>query len=546
MPRGTIEERARALRSADRARSPSLGLSRPKTPDRGSRSSRIMSNGQARQMLEAERPREGRRAPNASPCGAPISGHGRRLSSEQVPADEWRRSKVAALERMTKSSTNSRGGREEGGCLDSVGDSSGRSRRHGDRPRVPQSGKAADGGRDKRAYGGEAARDAHSPDDLKDGRLTHDSVGSVGQKQSCVCPRDGPYSKERENAKLEEHPRGGSFYNPESRERSRAGGRKPKKPGTRTRDPGRGAPSPLDADHRLDSGREANDLSFNPGRESSGSPDMFSPTNHQMHGKSREVVGTSQEQDDTSEWGVDSSSRSPERQRRGELHVSQTPERGHRSKGFDAMKSAPDLPRSPYSRRGERPRSPGQYPAGARSPSPFELLKTAPDMRPGSSLTDVQDIMCTNDMMRSADLRWDFLQSTDVCWDLNSRDAEKLTPGLQARWTESGRPGVRHRSPSTGAQPVTPPSIPKMPSRVKPKAGFITKMLAGCCRPDALYEMPERAEVPQQRRPSLLAQRRPTPEREPKELQRFASRQKFMVSLIEEDRLRPTDSGGEP
>eukprot|EP00803_Ostreobium_quekettii_P011698 evm.model.scf_1087.1 EVM.evm.TU.scf_1087.1 scf_1087:7859-11226(-) len=543
MLRGTVEERARALRGADRARSPGLGMSRPRTPDKGSRSSRMASNGQ-RAVSEAERPRDGRRAPSASPRGSP--GHAERELSERDLADEWRQTKHVGAERMTKSGASWRGGWEGGGCTDADGDSGGRGRRHDDRPRVPHSVKAGNGSRWARARLGEAAPDAHSPDDLKNGRLTHDSVGSIVQKQNCADAPGGPCSEEWQNAKLEEHPRGGAFYNMENRERSGAGGRKPKKHGGRAREPARGAASPLAADRRLDRGLEANDLNFNPARESSGSPDMFSPTKHRADGKSREAVVRSGEQDDGAMWSIDSRARTPERQRRAEPLGVQRQQRGHVSKGFNPVKSAPDLPRSPYSRREERPRSPGQYPPGARSPSPFELLKTAPDIRPGSSLTDVQDIMGTNDMMRSADLRWDFLQSTDVCWDLNSRDAEKMTPGLQARWTDSGRPGVRHRCPSTGAQPVTPPSIPKMPSKTKPKAGFIAKMLAGCCRPDAMYEVPDRAEVPQQRRPSFLAQRRPPPEREPKELQRFASRQKFMVSLIEEDRLRPAGSGRGP
>ncbi|CAD7703341.1 unnamed protein product [Ostreobium quekettii] len=497
------------------SRSPGMGRSRSRTPDgTRARQSWIVTKAQGRHAFPSET--RGQQGDRDSRRPRSRSGD-RRGASSRRRSTERRQPPELAVDRLTKS-TSAWLGCQEQEDLEMVG-MCGRRPGH----RVPHSRRAA-GGRDGAVRVNKGMQEAES-DEASPGRHIHDSVGSIVQKGGgSGCQREGYFSDEYTSPKLAAHPRGGSFYIPDSRA-------------------GRGAGKSGDAGGETDRSRDGevesdcNELSFKPGRESSGSPDMFCPTPRRNPGRARGYVGRSPEQDG-SDWGCDSRcgwadpqlSAKPRRRAEGGMRE----EGGKYGAGLSPVKSGPDMVRRSV---GDRP-----TPRGDRSPSPFDVMKTAPEMHVSSSLMGTQEILRTNDLMRTADLRWDFLQSTDVCWDLNSRDAERLTPGAQGRWTESGRPGVRHRSPSTGAQPVTPHNLPRMPSKdKKQKGGFISKLLAGCCRPESvMYDAPARAQVPQQRRPSFFAHRQPT-EREAT-LQRFATRQKFMVNLIEEERFNPNGS----
>jgi len=447
-----------------------------------------------------------------------------------------------AEDRLTKSSTSWIGSQERED-LEMVGTCGRQPRRSpaggadGDGPRVPHLRRAASG-RNGGIRVRKAVQEVES-DEASPGRHIHDSVGSIGRKGSGGSgQREAYFSDDYPSPKLAAHPRGGSFYMPESRER---GDHRPRKSGPVTGDLDRSGDQGMESD--------GNELSFNPGRESSGSPDMFRPTPRGISGQSQGYVGRSPEQEGSG-WGCDlrcgwnDPQLSPVPHQRAEAKGVRREKLRHCRTEFDPVRTNPDMV---HGRREGARRSMGDCPSplGDAVPSPFDMMKTAPEMSVGLNLMGTQDILRTNDLMRTVDLRWDFLQSTDVCWDLNSRDAERLTPGTQGRWTASGRPGVKHRSPSSGAQPVTPHNLPRMPSKdkMKSKGGFISKLLSGCCRPERVnYDAPDRAQVPQQRQASFFAQQQGPAEREAT-LQRFASRQKFMVNLIEEERFNPNGSG---
>lgn len=162
----------------------------------------------------------------------------------------------------------------------------------------------------------------------------------------------------------------------------------------------------------------------------------------------------------------------------------------------------------------------------------FDPLRTNPD------------ILQTTDMMRSGEARWgDFLQSTDVCWDDSVHNVDQVyNPSVHTPWVDSRRSGGMHRPPVPGKQD-TPihNATTKDSSKQGPFKSFLGRMLGGCVRLGSTDNDPgQGAQSGQQRRLSVFP--RQSPNRQCSKLGRFASRQRFMVNLIEEGRFHPTSS----
>lgn len=188
---------------------------------------------------------------------------------------------------------------------------------------------------------------------------------------------------------------------------------------------------------------------------------------------------------------------------------------------------------------GSGERTPRQRLADSR----FDLTRTAPDLQYNllRTPTDMSDIMQSMDIMRSGDIGWEFLQSADVRWDVDTDEADRIpTPGLEVPWADSGRHGVKHR-PATSVAPnaLRAPVSFKEGTKQGPIKSFIGKMLAGCCRPQGFGDTDGEGYQPRRRKSMFPRQR---PGRQSATLQRFTSRQKFMVNLIEEGRFHPASN----
>lgn len=221
------------------------------------------------------------------------------------------------------------------------------------------------------------------------------------------------------------------------------------------------------------------------------------------------------------------------------------------STGFDRPEL--DSPQRPWTK-AEQPVSP-EYSMRQQNRASFEHLSRRLEprlseagfdvMRTMGAPSDLQEI-AQNDLMRSGDARWDFLQSTDVCWDVGSEPADRMhTPGPQSPWAESGRPGVWHRAAGVGAEdPIRSQVSYKEHKKHGPLKTFIGKVLGGCLKPGGDNKgFKESVHDSNQRRASEHFPQQ-QPGRQSTTLGRFASRQRFMVNLIEEGRLHPASSPG--
>lgn len=110
----------------------------------------------------------------------------------------------------------------------------------------------------------------------------------------------------------------------------------------------------------------------------------------------------------------------------------------------------------------------------------FDAMRTTPD------------IMQTADMMRSGDVRWEFLQSADVCWDESVDDGQNVqTPGVQNAWEDSTRTSGRYRPTAVAKQDtIKQPSTSKEGAKQGHFKSFIGRMLGGCLRPNGTADVP--------------------------------------------------------
>lgn len=159
----------------------------------------------------------------------------------------------------------------------------------------------------------------------------------------------------------------------------------------------------------------------------------------------------------------------------------------------------------------------------------FDATRTAPDLR---DFPDYNDIMQTTDFLKTGDARWDFLQSADVRWDVNGEDSSGAQTPVGTPWINTGRMVTKHRSA------VSMPSTVDDGAKQGLLKNFIGKMLVGCCRPMDIEN--DAVEASNHGPPKMVrAMPHQDSSRQSTTLARFASRQRFMVNMIEEGRFHP-------